>query len=154
LISLDMEEFDISRMIRAIIIIIDVITNVVIAIMLATLRDSITSYISYSISLFLNVFNSLPIFNNSIANQTLYNAYFVSQIIYVLFGAIPPALGIASCMTKLSSFMTKLLGYWSDFEENPSKAIEFALLFMIGFAIESALLFISFIFQLIILIAD
>jgi len=93
-----MEEFDISRMIRAIIIIIDVIANVVIAIMLATLRDSITSYISYNISLFLNVFNSLPIFNNSIANQTLYNAYFVSQIIYVLFGAIPPALGIASCM--------------------------------------------------------
>jgi hypothetical protein len=149
-----MEEFDISRMIRAIIIIIDMIANVVIAIMLATLRDSITPYISYSISLFLNVFNSLPIFNNSIANQTLYNAYFVSQIIYVLFGAIPPALGIASFMTKLSSFMTKLLGYWSDFEENPSKAIEFALLFMIGFAIESALLFISFIFQLIILIAD
>jgi hypothetical protein len=149
-----MEEFDISRMIRAIIITIDVIVNVVIAIMLATLRDIITPYISYGISLFLNVFYSLPIFNNSIANQTLYNAYFVSQIIYILFGPILPALGIASLMTKLSSLMTKLLGYWSDFEENPSKAIEFALLFMIGFAIESALLFISFIFQLIILIAD
>jgi hypothetical protein len=140
-----MEGFDTSRMIPAIII--DVIVNVVIAIGLVTLRDIITPYISYSISLFLNVFYSLPIFNNSIANQTLYNAYFVSQIIYILFGPILPALGIASLMTKL-------LGYWSDFGENPSKAIEFALLFMIGFAIESALLFISFIFQLIILIAD
>jgi hypothetical protein len=138
-----MEEFDISRMIRAIIIIINIIVNVWIAIGLATLRDITTPYISYSISIFLNVFYSLPIFNNSIANQTLYNAYFISQTIYILFGAIPLALGIASLMTKLSSLMTKLLGYWSDFEENPSKAVEFALLFMIGF-----------IFQLIILIAD
>jgi len=136
LISLDIEEFDISRMIRAIII--DIIANVVIAIVLATLRDSIiTPYISYSISLFLNVFNSLPIFNNSIANQTLYSAYFISQTICILFGAIPSALGIASLMTKL-------LGYWSDFEENPSKAVEFALLFFI----------IGFIIQVIILIAD
>jgi len=135
LISLDMEEFDISRMIRAIIIIIDIIANIVIGIVLAHLRDSITPYISYSISIFLNVFYSLPIFNNSIANQTLYNAYFISQIICILFGAIPSALGIASLTTKL-------LGYWSDFEENPSKAVEFALFF------------IGFISQLIILIAD
>jgi hypothetical protein len=117
-------------------IITDVIVNVVIAIGLVTLRDIITPYISYSISIFLNVFYSLPIFNNSIANQTLYNAYFISQIICILFGAIPSALGIAGLMTKL-------LGYWSDFEENLSKAVEFALLFIIGF-----------IFQLIILIAD
>lgn len=129
-----MEGFDISRMIPAIIT--DVIVNVVIAIGLVTLRDIITPYISYSISIFLNVFYSLPIFNNSIANQTLYNAYFISQIICILFGAIPSALGIAGLMTKL-------LGYWSDFEENLSKAVEFALLFIIGF-----------IFQLIILIAD
>ena len=129
-----MEGFDISKMIPAIII--DVIVNVVIAIGLVTLRDIITPYISYSISIFLNVFYSLPIFNNSIANQMLYNAYFISQIICILFGAIPSALGIASLMTKL-------LGYWSDFEENLSKAVEFALLFIIGF-----------IFQLIILIAD
>ena len=134
---MDMEEFDISRMIRAFIITINIIANIVIGIVLANLRDSITPYISYSISIFLNVFYSLPIFNNSIANQTLYNAYFISQIICILFGAIPSALGIASLMTKL-------LGYWSDFEENPSKAVEFALLFFI----------IDFIIQVIILIVD
>jgi hypothetical protein len=133
-----MEEFDISRMIQAIII--DIIVNVGIAFVL---RDIVMPYISYSISIFLNVFYSLPIFNNSIANQTLYNAYFISQIICILFGAIPSALGIASLMTKL----TKLLGYWSDFEENPSKAVEFALFFI-------ALFFIGFISQLIMLIAD
>jgi len=119
---MDMEEFDRSRMPRIILILVDIIFNAVIRFLI----NIIMHYILYGISIFQNVFYSLPIFNNSPANQMLYSTDFICQIIiYIFLGAILPALGVAS-------FMIKLLDYWSDFEENFSKEEELALYFLIG----------------------
>jgi uncharacterized membrane protein len=51
------------------------------------------------------------------------------QIIYILLGVISPALVIAGLMTILSYS-------WNYFEENPSKAVEFTLYFLIGLIVQ------------------
>ena len=117
-----MEQFDVSRIP---LIILNIIFNVGIGI----LRNVITNFILYGISISQSAFYPPPIFSNSLAKQMLYNFDPAFQIIYILPGVILPALVIAGLMTKLSDS-------WNYFEENPSKAEEFALYFLIGLIVQ------------------
>nr|WP_012386965.1 hypothetical protein [Sulfolobus islandicus]ABE99639.1 hypothetical protein [Sulfolobus islandicus] len=121
---MDMEEFDISRIL---LIIIDIMINATIGI----IRKSIVHDILYGISISQCVFYSSPVFSNSLAEQTLYNLDSISQSIYIFFGVIVPAFVIAVFIVKLSDFEN----YWNYFEENPSKA-EKLLYFFIGLIVQ------------------
>jgi len=119
---MDLEEFDISRIS---LIIVNIVFNVTIGI----LRNIIVDYILYGISISQSAFYPPPIFSNSLAKQMLYNFDPAFQIIYILLGVILPALVIAGLMTKRSDS-------WNYFEENPSKAVEFALYSLIGLIVQ------------------
>ncbi|WP_088912503.1 hypothetical protein [Sulfolobus acidocaldarius] len=119
---MDMEEFDISRIP---LIILNIIFNVGIGI----LRNIIVDYILYGISISQSAFYPPPIFSNSLAKQMLYNFDPAFQIIYILLGVILPAPVIAGLMIKLSDS-------WNYFEENSSKAVEFALYSLIGLIVQ------------------
>ena len=123
---MDMEEFDISRIP---LIILNIIFNVGIGI----LRNIIVYYILYGISISQSAFYPSPIFSNSLAKQMLNNFDSAFQIIYIFSGVILPALVIAYLMTKLSDS-------WNYFEENPSKAVEFALYSLIGLIVQLIIL--------------
>ncbi|MDT7862592.1 MAG: hypothetical protein RRA45_10325 [Saccharolobus sp.] len=119
---MDMEEFDISRISL-------IIVNIIFNVMIGILRNIIVYYILYGISISQSAFYPSPIFSNSLAKQMLYNLDSTFQIIYILLGVILPAFVIAGLMTKLSDS-------WNYFEENPSKAEEFALYFLIGLIVQ------------------
>jgi len=115
-----MEQFDVSRIP---LIILNIIFNVGIGI----LRNVITNFILYGISISQSAFYTSPIFSNSLAMLYEFDSAF--QIIYILLGVISPALVIAGLMTILSYS-------WNYFEENPSKAVEFTLYFLIGLIVQ------------------
>jgi hypothetical protein len=111
-----MEQFDVSRIP---LIILNIIFNVGIGI----LRNVVTNFILYGISISQSVFYTSPIFSNSLAMLYEFDSAF--QIIYILLGVILPAFVIADLMIKLSDS-------WNYFEENPS----FALYFLIGLIVQ------------------
>ena len=119
---MDMEEFDISRILL-------IIVNIVFNVGIGILRNIIVDYILYGISISQSAFYPSPIFSNSLAKQMLYNFDPAFQIIYILLGVILPAFAIAGLMIKLSDF-------WNYFEENISKAEEFTLYFLIGLIVQ------------------
>nr|WP_234111857.1 hypothetical protein [Sulfolobus islandicus] len=121
---MDMEEFDIFRIL---LIIIDIMINAVIGI----IRKSIVHDILYGISISQCVFYSSPVFSNSLAKQILYNLDSISPIIYMFFEVIVPPFVIAEFIVKLSDFEN----YWNYFEEDPSKA-EKLLYFFIGIIVQ------------------
>jgi hypothetical protein len=117
---MDLEQFDVSRIP---LIILNIIFNVAIGI----LRNVIVNFILYGISISQSAFYTSPIFSYSLVMLHEFDPAF--QIIYILSGVILPALVISVLMTILSDS-------WNYFEENPSKAVEFALYSLIGLIVQ------------------